>query len=286
LVFFELSEFSGLWTTFVWAMEFTGNSPVTFVLRSGQSADIIAAETFNPIDSRLFVPFKLAFASATELSVTRLAKPLSEFVISDLSDRLNQVLPQLDIKVAHIPHFLHFDDQSAIIETPQAVVVLLEHEFPGPLDLSFAAIRRTGSIDTTVFYNQVEGVRKSIQLAPVRLDGYDKSGVIDFPKIPANNRIRYVAVLLSHGKPDAPLSDFGRVSLKVRYESERRLLLHLPVVLGKEPGFFVGAFEIVNEAKWKFVYCGLGCSSHLPPSIAKTALKHLMPVEEEVVWRD
>jgi hypothetical protein len=283
MILFELARFSGTWVDFLCVIEFTEPTPVTFLVRTGESWDCVASATFSPIKNGLLVPFRLSFNSASEVTFTKLGKEFAGFEMADLSDRHDQILTQLDVNVRYVSQTLRFDDHTAEFNATEPVLVLLSHEVAGQLDLSFAAIRRTGVIDSTCFYNQVAVLNQAIRCDPVKIDGYDKTGIINFSQFPQSARIQYVAVLLSHGKPEAPLNDFGKVLLQVRFESGQ-ILLELPLDLGSTSGFFVGVFENLNDSRWKFVFFGADCQSYLPPNIAKAALRLVVPVEEDVIW--
>jgi hypothetical protein len=286
IILFQLAQFSGFWKDFVWAIEFTETSSVTFVLRTGSEANIIAIETFHPTGKGLFIPFQLSFSSASEVTAIRIAKFFPQFQLSDLSDKFDHILSRLDFHVLHVPQFLHFDDHTAIFETSQPLLIVLDHEIPGKLDLSLASIRNSGGIDSTCFYNTKAILNKAIQWNQSEIDGSNQTGLINFSGIPVSARIQYVLVLLSHSKSGAPLSEFGKITLQMKFEGSGKRLLQLPLELGSASGFFVGSFEKIEENKWKFVYFGVECSSWLPPSIAKMAVKVVRPVDEEVVWHD
>jgi hypothetical protein len=285
LILFELACFSGTWVDFFCLFEFTEPNPVTVTVRTGGSWDCVAAATFAPIQSGLLIAFGFSFTSASEVVFTKIEKELTGFEMADQSDRLDQILAQLNVNVRYVSQTLRFDDHTAEIDATETVLVLLRHEVAGQLDLSFAAIRCTGAIDSTCFYNRAAVLSNGIRCDPVKVDGYDKTGLINFSQFPQSARIQYVAVLLSHGKPEAPLSDFGKILLQVRFESGKTLL-ELPLDLGGVSGFFVGVFEKVGESRWKFVFFGAECQSYLPPNIAKAALRLVVPVEEEVIWQD
>jgi stress response protein SCP2 len=274
-ILFEVNRLSAKWELFYVCVEGTG--PITFVI------DDAHCEMFNIPEGGLFVPFGLAFRSQTVADVLSVKKSIEKTAFSDLGADLNVVLTKLRLTVRDVPRCLKFDDKVAFFPGKDPLLVLLSHELPEQMDLSFATVSARGSLDKTCFFNEASVHGGAVALCPSKPDGYDAGGVIDLAKLPQS--VQFVTIALS-AFAGIPLAAFGRVALEVRKGGGDEIFLELPLALGQDPGFFVGAIERIDGGRWRFVWFGAGCKSKLPASVAKFTLTHLFPEDDEdVVWQ-
>jgi stress response protein SCP2 len=203
--------------------------------------------------------------------------------LCDIVAELNSVLTKLGLTVHEIPRSLKFDGKVALFPAQDPLLILLTHELPEQMDLSFATVSARGSLDKTCFFNETAVHGGAVALCPTKPDGYDAAGVIDLTKLPQS--VQFVTIALS-AFAGIPLASFGRVALEIRKGSGDELFLKLPLALSHDPGFFVGAIERLDGGRWRFVWFGVGCKSKLPASVAKFTLTHLFPEDDEdVVWQ-
>lgn len=274
-ILFETNRLSARWELFYVCVE--GAGPVTFVI------DDTHCKMFNIPEGGLFVPFGLAFRSQTEVDIVPVKKSIENTAFSDLGAGLDVVLTKLGVTVRDVPRPLKFDDNLALFPGKDPLLVLLSHELPEQMDLSFATVSARGSLDKTCFFNEAAVHGGAVALCPKKPDGDDAAGVIDLTKLPQS--VQFVTIALS-AFAGIPLASFGRVALEIRKGGGDELFLQLPLALGQDPGFFVGAIERIDGGRWRFVWFGAGCKSKLPASVAKFTLTHLFPEDDEdIVWQ-